>query len=57
MATYFNIDEETDWAIFGGVREDEMWNSFNVYTTYKNYLQSYEWIEPNTTDPRLITDD
>lgn len=57
MATYFNIDEETDWAIFGGIRGDETWNNFSVYTTYKNNLQSYEWIEPNATNPRLITDE
>ncbi len=31
MASYFNKDKETDWAIFGGMYGDVVWNKFNVY--------------------------
>jgi len=57
LATYFNIDKETDWAIYGGQRGDSVWNGVNVYTAYKNCLQTNDWIQPNSTNPRLITDD
>jgi len=58
MASYFNIDYPgEDWAIFGGAHGDAVWNKFNVYTAYKNCLQSDQWIGPNITNPRLITDE
>jgi beta-mannanase len=57
MASYFNIDYETDWAIFGGIHGDIVWNSFNAYSAYKNCLQSDEWIQPNSTNERIITDE
>ena len=57
FASYFNIEKETDWAVFGGSHGDTVWNNINVYTAYKNCLQSNDWIYPNSTNPRLITDD
>ncbi len=57
MPSPFNLDLETDWAIFGGMHGDTTWNNYNVYTAYKNCLQTNEWIEVNNTNPRLITDD
>ncbi len=30
MAAYFNKDKETDRVIFGNIREDFVWNNFNV---------------------------
>jgi hypothetical protein len=57
MASYLNTDVETDWAIFGGMHGDVVWNNFTAYTAYKNCLQSNEWIQPNSTNERLITDD
>jgi beta-mannanase len=58
MASYFNKDGPiADFAIFGGVRGDVVWNNFTAYTAYKNCLQSNEWIQPNNTNERLITDD
>ena len=58
MASYFNIDEkDEDWAVFGGAHGDIIWNNFKGYSAYRNCLQSNEWIEPNITNPRLITDE
>ena len=57
MAPYFNIDKETDWAIFGGMNGNTMWNNFSAYTAYKDCFQSNDWIVPNTTNQRLITDE
>jgi hypothetical protein len=57
MASYFNVEQETDWAIFGGIHGDIVWNNFNAYSAYKNCLQSDEWIQPNSTNKRIITDE
>ncbi len=57
MASYFNNNGEPDWAIFDGIHGDVVWHNFTAYTAYKNCLQSNEWIQPNTTNERLITDD
>jgi len=56
LSSYFNFDMETDWAIFGGVHGDVVWNNFNTYTAYKNCLLRDEWIQVNSSNPRLITD-
>ena len=58
MASYFNTDKETDWAIFGGIHGDILWHNYSAYTAYKDCLQqSNDWITPNYTNPRLITDE
>ena len=57
MSSYFNLDLETDWAIFGGMHGDAVWNNFNTYTAYKNCLLRDGWLQANTTNSRLITDD
>jgi hypothetical protein len=58
MATYFNVDDgNADWMVFGGKYGDVVWNNLTAYSAYKNCLQTNEWIEPNITNPRLITDE
>jgi len=57
IASYFNEDGNVDLAIFGGIHGDIVWNNFTAYTAYKNCLQSNDWIQPNSTNERLITDD
>jgi hypothetical protein len=58
MASYFNYnDGPNDWMIFGGTHGDVVWNNFHAYSAYRNCLQSNEWIEPNITNPRHITDE
>lgn len=57
MAIYFNIDKETDWAIFGSMNGNMMWNNFSTYTAYKNCLQSNDWVVPDLNNPRIITDE
>jgi len=57
MASYFNIEKETDWSIFGGQHGDAVWKNLNVYSAYRNCLQTNSWIESNSTNPRLITDE
>ena len=57
MASYFNKEKEVDWAVFGGMHGDVVWNNFNAYSAYRNCLQSNDWIQPNSTNERLITDD
>jgi beta-mannanase len=57
MASYFNKEKETDWAIFGGMHGDVVWNNFNAYSAYKDCLKSNDWIQPNSTNQRLITDE
>ncbi|CAF4750830.1 unnamed protein product [Rotaria sp. Silwood1] len=57
IASYFNTDKETDWAIFGGIRGDSMWTNNSVYTAYRDCFQSNDWILVNSTNPRLISDE
>ncbi|CAF2711577.1 unnamed protein product [Rotaria sp. Silwood2] len=57
MAPYFNIDKETDWAIFGGMNGNTMQNNFSAYTAYKDCLQVNDWVLPDSTNQRIITDE
>jgi hypothetical protein len=58
MASYFNIDEPyQDFMIFGGKHGDIVWNNFNGYSAYRDCLLTNNWIEPNITNPRLLTDE
>ncbi|CAF1136851.1 unnamed protein product [Rotaria sp. Silwood1] len=57
MAPYFNTDKETDWAIFGGMNGNTMWTNFSAYTAYKDCLQSNDWVLPDSTNQRIITDE
>jgi hypothetical protein len=44
MATYFNVDEPNqNMMILGGTHGDAVWNNLNVYSAYRNCLQSDEW--------------
>jgi len=44
MISYFNIDKETDWAVFGGENGDETFQyngeSYNGYSTYQQGVQN-----------------
>ncbi|CAF5015706.1 unnamed protein product, partial [Rotaria sp. Silwood1] len=58
MASYNNVDgPNEDNMVFGGTHGDVIWNNFKAYSAYRNCLQSNDWIEPNITNPRLITDE
>jgi beta-mannanase len=57
MASYFNENKEIDWPIFAGPRGDAVWRNAYVYTAYKTCTQTNDWISPNSSNPRLITDD
>jgi beta-mannanase len=57
MASNFNEDKVLDLGVFGGIHGDVVWNNFNAYSAYKNCLQSNDWIQPNSTNERLITDE
>jgi hypothetical protein len=56
MVSYFNQDKETDWAIFGGIHGDTIWNNFSVYSSYNNCLQLNYWISSDNTNQRILTD-
>jgi len=56
MTSYINIDQETDWAIFSGIRGNMIWNNFSVYLSYKKCLRSNQWIQVNNSNPRILTD-
>lgn len=59
MLCYFNIDKETDWAIFGGGRGDSTHTIgstvYQVYSTYKARVGA-EYIISGSTNPQRITD-
>ena len=56
MASYFNIEKETDWSVFGGANGNALWNNMKVYTAYRDCLYTIDWIAPDSQNPRLITD-
>lgn len=56
MASYFNTDKETDWAIFGGSLGDTLWNGLKTYSSYQVCLQTSDWIPSDSSNIRLITD-
>eukprot|EP01012_Entosiphon_sulcatum_P036814 TRINITY_DN4702_c0_g1_i1.p1 TRINITY_DN4702_c0_g1~~TRINITY_DN4702_c0_g1_i1.p1 ORF type:complete len:355 (-),score=47.92 TRINITY_DN4702_c0_g1_i1:685-1749(-) len=60
MFLYFNIDKETDWAMFGGANGDSVSAGSKVYTEYRAGIDSglkNNWLIPsNSSNPRLITD-
>ncbi|CAF1100711.1 unnamed protein product [Adineta ricciae] len=57
MASYYNVDQPNqDNMVFGGTHGDVIWNGCKGYSSYRNCLQSNDWIEPDVTNPRLVTD-
>ncbi|MDB5079498.1 MAG: endoglucanase family protein [Chloroflexi bacterium] len=60
MICWFNIDQDTDWMIFGGAKGDAVYNyngrSYNVYSKYKQAAQSSNFIGTAPGHPRLLTD-
>lgn len=59
MLCYFNIDKETDWAIFGGGRGDSTYTAgatvHQVYSVYKARV-SADYVIPGNNSPQRITD-
>jgi hypothetical protein len=53
------IENLTLWTgkrpVFGDTHGDTVWNNLHAYTAYRNCLQSNDWIQPNSSNPRLIT--
>jgi mannan endo-1,4-beta-mannosidase len=56
MASYFNTDKETDWAVFNGMHGDSLWYNISIYTAYKDCLLKNDWLTPDSANPRIITD-
>lgn len=62
LIAWFNIDKETDWAVFGATFGDSTYlapsgQTYHVYSAYKTLLNASNFIGPNPTHPRLLTDD
>lgn len=60
MVAWFDHDKETDWATFGGTLGDSTYTynslTYKTYTAYKTAVGSSNFISPNVTTPRLLTD-
>jgi hypothetical protein len=60
MICWFNIDQDTDWMIFGGGKGDGVYNyngkSYNVYNSYKQSVQPSNFIGGDPSNPRILTD-
>lgn len=56
MASCFNTDKETDWAVFGGANGNTVWNNFSAYTAHRDCFQSSSWIVPDSSNVRIISD-
>lgn len=57
MASYFNTDKETDWAIFRGSFGNSVWNNLTAYTAYKDCFNTSFWIVSNSTNTRILTNE
>ena len=61
MVVYFNIDKETDWAVFGGSVGDETFRSgrtnYRAYRAYRESVAAPAYAGSDTSNPRLLTDD
>jgi mannan endo-1,4-beta-mannosidase len=60
MAIWFNVDKETDWAVFGGSNGDAMYQDgrtkYKVYSAYKTAISSPTIIGSTSAATRLLTD-
>jgi len=60
MACWFNFDDETDWAIFGGERGTSTITTdgteYNVYNGYKQTIEDPGILGPHPDHLRLLTD-
>ena len=61
MAVYFNLDKETDWAIFGGARGDVTFSyagkTYNAYSAYKSAILSPRFLVTDSLNRRLLTEE
>ncbi len=57
MALYFNLDKETDWAVFGGSlgRGDETFGTYQAYSAYRKAVRSDSFLSTDLDNPRLLT--
>ena len=61
MVVWFNIDKETDWAVFGGAGGDATIRvgrtNYRALGAYRDAVRSAAYVGSSATDPRLLTDD
>ena len=61
MACIFNIDKETDWAVFGGERgtatTEVGGEPRNVYPAYREVVQDRDVLGPHPEHRRILADD
>lgn len=55
MINWFNEDKETDWAIFGGVSGDAVFQGYKAYSAYANAIQDPRVITTNKLNPQILT--
>ncbi|WP_440770107.1 glycoside hydrolase family 26 protein [Natronorubrum sp. DTA28] len=62
MACWFNIDKETDWAVFGGARGTETFEDprdgerYRVYDAFRERVQRGEYVGGSTGRPGVLSD-
>ncbi len=56
LISYFNLEKETDWAVFGGTRGDVTVGGSLAYSGYKDGSTQTNFISSNISNPRLLTD-
>lgn len=44
LYSYFNMDKETDWAVFNGGYGTDTYNGMNVYSEFKNYVSQPDFV-------------
>eukprot|EP00455_Lapot_gusevi_P019094 TRINITY_DN2054_c0_g2_i3.p1 TRINITY_DN2054_c0_g2~~TRINITY_DN2054_c0_g2_i3.p1 ORF type:complete len:359 (+),score=104.71 TRINITY_DN2054_c0_g2_i3:64-1140(+) len=54
--SYFNIDKETDWAVFGGAHGDVTFQQLHGYSAHHACVSQDYFQGSDHTNPRLITD-
>jgi mannan endo-1,4-beta-mannosidase len=59
MACWFNIQKETDWPVFGGVRgqgtfTDNDGDTYYIYGGYQNTMQESDILHADKSNPRVL---
>ncbi|APX98228.1 hypothetical protein BB347_11135 [Natronorubrum daqingense] len=63
MVCWFNVDKETDWAVFGGARgtdtfEDERRDErYRVYDSFRERVQRGDYVGGSTQTPGVLSND
>jgi mannan endo-1,4-beta-mannosidase len=56
MASWFNYDKETDWAVYNGERGTGTFNGVPVYESYKRILNGDKYLPARPNYPRVLTE-